>query len=232
MTARQFLKVRHKHTLMSTKRGAIFDWDGVIINSGVHHEQSWERLAKEVGKPLPPDHFKRGFGMKNELIFPGILKWTSDATEIHALSLRKEELYREIVREIGINPLPGVVNWLQALKDAGIPCVIGSSTHRENITTSLEVLGLKSFFQDYVTAEDVSRGKPDPEVFLKAAAKIGVAPENGVVFEDALVGIAAAKAAKIRVVGVTTTEPREKLVHADWVVDQLDELKVAELWPS
>jgi HAD superfamily hydrolase (TIGR01509 family) len=217
---------------MSSTRGAIFDWDGVIINSGAHHEQSWERLAKEVGKPLPPDHFKRGFGMKNELIFPGILKWTSDAAEIRTLSLRKEALYREIVREIGIKPLPGVVAWLQTLKDAGIPCVIGSSTHRENITTSLEVLGLKDYFQDYVTAEDVSHGKPDPEVFLTAAARIGVATENGVVFEDALVGIAAAQAAKIRVVGVTTTEPREKLAHADWVVDRLDELKVAELWPS
>jgi len=217
---------------MSSKRGAIFDWDGVIINSGSHHEQSWERLAKEVGKPLPPDHFKRGFGMKNELIFPNILKWTSDAGEIRTLSLRKEALYREIVKEIGITPLPGVVSWLQALKDAEIPCVIGSSTHRENITTSLEVLGLKSFFQDYVTAEDVSHGKPDPEVFLKAAARIGVESENGVVFEDALVGIAAAQAAKIRVVGVTTTELREKLAHADWVVDRLDELKIAELWPE
>jgi HAD superfamily hydrolase (TIGR01509 family) len=217
---------------MSIQRGAIFDWDGVIINSGAHHLESWERLAKEVGKALPEDHFKRGFGMKNEIIFPNILKWTSDVTEIRTLSLRKEALYREIVKEIGIKPLPGVVTWLQTLKDAGIPCVIGSSTHRENITTTLEVLGLKSFFQDYVTAEDVSHGKPDPEVFLKAAGKIGVLPENGVVFEDALVGIAAAQAGGIKVVAVTTTEPREKLVHANWVVDQLDELKVAELWPN
>lgn len=214
------------------KRGAIFDWDGVIINSGAHHEESWERLAKEVNKPLPPDHFKRGFGMKNEAIFPGILGWTSDIGEIRILSLRKEAIYREVVKEWGIKALPGVESWLQTLRDAGIPCVIASSTHRENITTTLQVLGLASFFSAMVTAEDVSRGKPDPEVFLTAAARIGVEPNHGVVFEDALVGIAAAQAAKMRVVGVATTESREKLAHANWVVHRLDELNVAKLWPE
>ena len=217
---------------MSNQRGAIFDWDGVIINSGAHHEESWERLGKEVNKPMPADHFKRGFGMKNEFIFPNILGWTTDPAEIRTLSLRKEAIYREVVQEIGIKALPGVETWLKTLQDTGIPCVIGSSTHRENITTALKILGFESYFSDYVTAEDVSHGKPDPEVFLKAAARIGVEPKNGVVFEDALVGIAAAQAAGIRVVGVTTTEPREKLAHANWVVDRLDELKVAELWPS
>jgi len=213
------------------QHGAIFDWDGVIINSAAHHEESWERLAKEVGKPLPLGHFKRGFGMKNEVIFPGILGWTSALEEIRILSLRKEAIYREVVQEIGIKPLPGVEAWLQTLREAKIPCVIGSSTHRENITTTLEVLGLKSFFSDYVTAEDVKHGKPDPEVFLTAAARIGASPEHSVVFEDALVGIAAAQAAGMRVVGVATTESKEKLAHADWVVDRLDELNVAKLWP-
>jgi beta-phosphoglucomutase-like phosphatase (HAD superfamily) len=120
------------------------------------------------------------------------------------------------------------------LRDAGIPCVIASSTHRENITTMLGVLGLESFFAAMVTAEDVKRGKPDPEVFFRAAEKIGVTPDRGVVFEDALVGVAAAQAAGIRVVAVTTTNPREGLVKAkaDWVVDRLDELSVAQLWPE
>jgi beta-phosphoglucomutase family hydrolase len=215
---------------MDRKAGAIFDWDGVIINSAAHHEVSWDRLAKECGKLLPENHFKRGFGMKNEVIIPELLGWTSVPTEIRILSLRKEAIYREIVREQGMTPLPGVEQWLRTLRDAGIPCVIGSSTHRENITTTLEVLGLADFFQEIVTAEDVKRGKPDPEVFLTAAQRIGVAPGDGVVFEDALVGIAAAKAAGMHVVAVATTEPKEKLAHANWVVDRLDELSVAQLW--
>src|SRR5277367_1349787 len=150
--ARQFPKARHKHTTMNGKRGAIFDWDGVIINSAAHHEESWERLAREVGKPLPEGHFKLGFGMKNEVIFPELLRWTSDLEEIRALSLRKEAIYREVVRERGIAALPGVEPWLGTLRDAGIPCVIASSTHRENITTTLDVIGLGRFFEALVTS--------------------------------------------------------------------------------
>jgi beta-phosphoglucomutase family hydrolase len=215
---------------MDRLSAAIFDWDGVVINSASHHETSWERLAKECGYDLPENHFKRGFGMKNEVIIPELLSWTSIPTEIRILSLRKEAIYRDVVRELGIQPLPGVREWLVALQTAGVPCVIATSTHRENITTALELLGFGEFFQGAVTAEDVSRGKPDPEVFLTAAKKLGVAPEDCVVFEDALVGIAAAKAAGMRVAAVTTTESRDKLSHADWVVDQLDQLTVPQLW--
>jgi HAD superfamily hydrolase (TIGR01509 family) len=217
---------------MNRNAGAIFDWDGVIINSAAHHEASWERLAKECDKVLPEGHFKRGFGMKNEVIIPELLGWTAVPTEVRILSLRKEALYREILRETGIEALPGVREFLQALKEHGVPCVIGSSTHRENVITTLEVLGLEDFFVDIVTAEDVKRGKPDPEVFLTAAARIDVAPVDVIVFEDALVGIAAAQAAGMRVVAVTTTEPRDKVAHADWVVDRLDELSVPQLWDT
>ena len=215
---------------MDRNVGAIFDWDGVIINSASYHEASWDRLAKECGKPLPENHFKRGFGMKNEVIIPELLGWTTVPVEIRILSLRKEAIYREIVLEQGMTPLPGVEIWLRSLRDAGIPCIIASSTHRENITTTLEVLGLNEFFTDIVSAEDVTRGKPDPEVFLAAAKKIGVEPVGAVVFEDALVGIQAAQSAGMRVVAVATTEPKEKLSHANWVVDRLDELSVPMLW--
>ena len=88
------------------KLGALFDWDGVIIDSSAQHEESWTLLANEIGKPLPADHFLRGFGMKSQVIIPEILHWTTDPDEIHNYSLRKEQLYREIVREHGITPLP------------------------------------------------------------------------------------------------------------------------------
>ncbi|MBW8782361.1 MAG: HAD family phosphatase [Verrucomicrobia bacterium] len=212
--------------------GVLFDWDGVIIDSSVQHEQSWERLAAEEGKPLPSDHFVQGFGKKNEWIIPELLRWTAagDVAGIRRLSLRKEALYREIVVERGLEALPGVHVFLNRLRDAGVPCCIGSSTHRENITTILGVLGFEGLFGDMVTSEDVTFGKPHPDVFLKAAAKTGVPPERCIVFEDAFAGIEAARAGGMKVVGVATTHPAAVLQgRVDRVVHRLDELAIADL---
>lgn len=211
--------------------GALFDWDGVIIDSSRHHEESWERLGRETGLPLPAGHFKQGFGRKNEWIIPELLRWTADPAEIRAHSLRKEALYREVVGEWGLEPLPGVRVWLERLREAGVPCAIGSSTHRANIDLSLGLIGLGEFFTGIVTAEDVSHGKPDPEVFVKAAASIDRAPARCVVFEDAFVGIDAAQAGGMKVVGVATTHPIGDLGVADRAVHRLDELQAAELAP-
>jgi HAD superfamily hydrolase (TIGR01509 family) len=210
----------------------LFDWDGVIIDSSRPHEESWERLAAEEKKTLPSDHFTVGFGKKNEWIIPHLLRWTpvDDVAQVKRLSLRKEALYREIVVERGLKALPGVHDFLARLKAAGVPNCIGSSTHRENITTILGVLGFEGLFGGMVTSEDVTQGKPHPDVFLKAAAKTGVPPARCVVFEDALPGIEAGHAGGMKVVGVATTHPVEVLlgkVHR--VVTRLDELTVADL---
>lgn len=209
--------------------GVIFDWDGVIIDSARPHEASWERLATEEKRTLPDAHFKRSFGMKNEKIIPDLFGWTRDPAEIRRLSLRKEELYREIVRAEGITALPGVAAFLQRLRAAEIPCAIGSSTHRLNIDTVIAALGFQDYFQAAVTAEDVQHGKPHPEVFLLAARRIGREPRSCVVFEDAPVGVQAARAGGMKVVGVATTHPPEALAAADRIVRRLDELGVADL---
>jgi HAD superfamily hydrolase (TIGR01509 family) len=209
--------------------GAIFDWDGVIIDSSRHHEESWERLAREVGRTLPPGHFKQGFGRKNEFIIPTLLGWAQESDEIRRLSLRKEALYREVVADWGLEPLPGVRTWLERLRDAGVPCSIGSSTHRANIDLSLGMIGLAPYFQGIVTAEDVTQGKPDPEVFLQAAKRIHREPRRCVVFEDAFVGIEAARAGGMKVVGVATTHPLAELGTTDRAVARLDELQPAAL---
>ena len=206
------------------KPGALFDWDGVVIDSSKQHEESWELLAAELGKPLPADHFLRGFGMKNQVIIPEILGWTTDPDEIHRYSLRKELLYREIVREHGIDPLPGVIDLLQMLREHDVPCAVASSTHRENIETIFDAIGVRAYFAAVVTAEDVSRGKPDPEVFLKGAEKIGRDPRYCVVFEDAHVGIEAGLAAGSRVIAVATTNPLETLGKADLAVASLEDV--------
>ena len=181
-------------------------------------------LADEIGKPLPLDHFVRGFGMKNQVIIPNILQWTDDPNEIEACSLRKEYFYRQVIREDGITPLPGVVDLLRMLNEHGVACAVASSTHRENIETVFDQLGVRDRFSAVVTAEDVAHGKPDPEVFLKSAAAINRDPGRCIVFEDAIVGINAGLAAGAKVIGVATTNPVAKLMDAHLAVESLEEV--------
>ncbi len=209
--------------------GAIFDWDGVVIDSSGQHEKSWELLSAEIAKGLPPGHFKRGFGKKNQLIIPEILGWSDDPEEIERLGNRKEELYRELVGQGGMTVLPGARELLGALKESGIPCAVGSSTSRTNLESIFATTGLGESFDAVVCGDDVIHGKPAPDVFLKAAQLLGVPPERCVVFEDALFGIEAARRAGMKVVAVATTNPLKLLRHADRAVESLEEISVEEL---
>jgi HAD superfamily hydrolase (TIGR01509 family) len=209
----------------------IFDWDGVVIDSSSLHEESWERLASETGNALPPNHFKEGFGKRNAVIIPGILGWTQDPERIDLLGKRKEELYRELGEVEGIPILPGIRNFLESLKEAAIPCVIGTSTERQNIELAFEQLDLSSFFLGAVCSEDVSEGKPDPEVFLKAASLAKTDPQNCVVIEDSAHGIIAARRGGMKGLGLATTRDEKDLQEAgaDLVVNNPSKLSIGLL---
>jgi beta-phosphoglucomutase family hydrolase len=204
-------------------RAVIFDWDGVVVDSSAHHERSWEILAAQRGLPLPPDHFKRGFGKKNNVIIPD-LGWAKDPAKVDALAHEKEEIYRALVREKGIEPLSGVRELLAALHEKGIPCAIASSTERANLDLPLDLMGLREFFDIIVSGEEVVHGKPDPAVFLLAAERLGITPSDCVVIEDALVGIEAAKRAGMPVIAVATTNPLPALGSADSAVPSMAEV--------
>jgi beta-phosphoglucomutase family hydrolase len=212
-----------------SKFAAIFDWDGVVIDSSTQHEKSWELLAAEIGKPLPDGHFKRGFGKKNQVIIPEVLAWSHNPEEIQRLGDRKEELYRELVRQDGMTVLPGARELLAALKASGIPRAVASSTSRTNLEAIFASTGLHEFFDAVVSAEDVVKGKPAPDVFLKAASLLGVPPKRCIVFEDALFGIEAAQRAGMKVIAVATTNPLDLLRHADRAVESLEEVSVGDL---
>ena len=208
---------------------AIFDWDGVVIDSSTQHEKSWELLAVEISKPLPDGHFKKGFGKKNQLIIPELLRWSQDPEEIERLGDRKEELYRELVRQGGMKILPGARELLAALKASGVPRAVASSTSRTNLDSIFATTRLNEFFDAVVCADDVVNGKPAPDVFLKAASLLGVPPKSCVVFEDALFGIEAAQRAGMKVVAVATTNSLDLLRHADRAVESLEEVSVGDL---
>lgn len=207
----------------------LFDLDGVLIDSHHQHEVAWQIWAEELGKTLPDGFFKRSFGMRNESIIPDLLGWASEPGEVARLAFRKEEIFREQLGRVGLEPLPGVKVLLDALRAAGIPCAVASSTPRENLAAVMAMTGLGPYFQAMVSGSDVIRGKPDPEVFLAAAAALGVAPENCVVIEDAHVGIDAGLAAGCRVLAVATTHPLASLAAAHLAVPDLTGIGVAEL---
>lgn len=209
--------------------GILFDWDGVVIDSSACHKRSWELLAAEAGLPLPEGHFKKGFGKKNREIIPDLLGWTTDPEEIQRLGDRKEELYRDLVQKEGVQILPGVEKLLAALCEAGIPRSVASSTPRENLDALFATTGLDRWFDAVVCGDDVVHGKPAPDVFLKAAEKLGVLPAEAVVIEDALVGIEAAHAAGMKVLAVATTHPLDQLTSADAAVRSLEEVTPAFL---
>lgn len=211
--------------------GFIFDWDGVVIDSHAQHEESWELLFEELGRRMPEDFFKRTFGMRNQQIIP---EWfdsvdAADLETIARLGGRKEELYRDILRRDGLEALPGVHDLLEELQRLGIPAAVGTSTPRVNIDFVMDMIGLTGLFAATVTAEDVTAGKPDPQVFLKAAEGIQREPRHCIVFEDAYVGIEAGKRAGMKVVGVATTHPRHTLTDADVALPNLDGVTVSSL---
>jgi beta-phosphoglucomutase family hydrolase len=202
-------------------KGVIFDWDGVVIDSSAQHERSWELLAEEIQKPLPPGHFKAGFGKKNQEIIPDLYGWSDAPAEIQRLGDRKEELYRMLVREQGVVVLPGARELLVALRDASIRRSVGSSTPRSNLDAIFAATGLGELFDAVVSANDVGNGKPAPDVFLLAAERLGLEPADCLVIEDAHVGIEAAHRAGMKVLAVATTNPLTELVLADAAVSSL-----------
>ncbi|MEM7144460.1 MAG: HAD family phosphatase [Verrucomicrobiota bacterium] len=217
--------------LSTTQIGTIWDWDGIIIDSARQHEESWHLLAKEIDVPMTHDMFVESFGMKNTVIIPELFQWCApdDTKRVAELGDRKESLYRDIVRRDGITSLPGVIDILSALKTEGVPCSVGSSTPRENIECIIDLAGLSGFFSAITAAEDVSRGKPDPEVFLVAAQKIDRDPAHCVVFEDAHVGIQAGLAAGMKTVAVATTHPEDSFPEAHLSIPSLTQINLPTL---
>jgi len=209
--------------------GCIFDWDGVIADSSAQHIEAWKLVAEKEHLIFREELFRQSFGMKSEQIIPDLFQWTHDNAEVRRLDRKKEGIYRELVIANGTGTFPGVREFLAMLKQHGISCIIGSSAPRANVTTALDFLGFSDFFSGIVCGEDVTLGKPDPQIFLTAAQRIGLQPRECIVFEDALVGVAAARAGGMKVVAVTATYKRSELSAADRIVDRLDELTFAQL---
>lgn len=207
-------------TTEQTKRAALWDVDGTLIDSREYHWLSWQGALAAEEFNITPEQFASSFGRRNDEILRSYFpSYSSD--DIARVGEAKEVAYRRLVRERGIDLLPGVQHWLERLRAEGWLQALASSAPRANLEVIVEVLGLSEYFAAVASAEDVTEGKPDPQVFLVAAAKLGVEPSACVVVEDAPAGTEAARRAGMRCVGVLSSHAE---LEADLVVRTLEEL--------
>lgn len=200
-------------------RAVLWDMDGTIIDSEEFHWISWRETIAKEGITITREDFLASFGQRNDSI---LSRWLGDAATPERMTRvadAKEELYRHLIRSNGIQALPGVVKWLDRLNREGWLQAIASSAPRPNLDVVLEVLGIAHCFQGVVSAEEVHKGKPDPEVYLTAASHLGASPDQCIVVEDALAGVEGASNAGMRSIGVSRDG---KYLPADIVVQSLE----------
>lgn len=202
--------------------------DGVLIDSAEAHLESWRLLAAELGCEVTEQQFAASFGRQNRDIVPLLFGADLDEDRVRQLGSRKEALYRDLVRG-RVQAVDGAVDLVRRCRQAGLKLAVGSSAPPENIELVLDELGIADCFDVIVHDGDVSRGKPDPQVFLIAARRLGLAPARCAVIEDAPTGVQAALAAGMVVIGLTTHHPPERLAGAHRVVDRLDVLSPQQI---
>lgn len=210
--------------------GILWDVDGTLVDTAEQHFLAWAQLSAEFGRRFTRADFARTFGWRNPEIVRELYDPHADDAKCLAIGERKETLYREMVRTTGATLLPGVRELLAAFAAEGIPQAVGSSAPRGNLDLLLHATEIANYFGAIVSGEDVTRGKPDPEVFLTGAAGIGVEPRLCVVFEDAIAGVQAARRGGMACIAVTFVghHPADKLreAGADRIVASLAEVTV------
>jgi len=213
---------------MAKLEAVIWDLDGVLANTASYHLSAWQETFQKRGMKFTEADFRRSFGQRNDTIIRNTLGGKTAQGEIEAIAGEKEATFRRMIGQ-KIEPIPGAVELVYSLRRQGVKMAIASSTPIENIQLITGSLGVANCFQAIVTGHDVTEGKPNPQVFLEAAKRLGAEPENCIVIEDAVAGVTAAKRAGMHCVAVTSTRSRESLKQADLIIKTLEEISIKDL---
>ncbi|MDR0337621.1 MAG: HAD family phosphatase [Planctomycetaceae bacterium] len=201
----------------------IFDMDGVLVDNAHFHKRAFVEYFSEYGTTLTPEMYGRSNEDLMVELFP------NESEERHREFANGKEAYYRQIYEPHIKPVAGLVSFLQELKSNNIPVAVGSSAPVENIDFVLDKLKIRNYFDVVVVAAMVRRAKPAPDIYLKSAELLKMEPKNCLVFEDALAGIEAARSAGMKVVGVATSLPKEKLTETNKIINDFTEITVAEI---
>lgn len=201
-------------------RAVLWDLDGTLADSRDYHWRAWQEAMGAEGLTITEAQFAASFGQRNDTILGEWLGPSPDPEQVHRIGEAKEAFYRELVRAEGVEPLPGAMEWVRKLHHQGWSQAIASSAPGANVEVMHQSLGFAGIIEVLVGAEDVRKGKPDPEVFLTAARRLGVPPDRCVVVEDAEAGIDAAHRGGMASLGVGGGA----VGHANLVVRHLSDL--------
>jgi beta-phosphoglucomutase len=208
---------------------AIFDMDGVIIDSNPYHKISLRQFCEKYGFHLTDEELiNKIYGRTNKEWIANLFGALSKE-ELTRYGEEKESLFREVFKN-DIRALTGLPEFLKRLKQNDIPIAIGTSAPRSNVDFVLSHTGLGEYFSAILDESDVVHGKPNPEIYLKVASKLGYEPTHCVVFEDSLSGVESARRAGAKVVGVATTHTFEELGHTDYVIKDFADLDPSHLF--
>jgi beta-phosphoglucomutase len=203
-------------------KGVLFDMDGVLVDSEEYISEAAMEMFREKGVITKKEDFKPFTGMGENRYIGGVAQKYGVKSPIDKMKARTYEIYGQIVKG-KLSPLPGSVEFISRCRKKGLKLALASSADRVKVETNLRESGIgKAPFQAIINGLDVINKKPAPDIYLKAAADLGLTPDECLVVEDAVSGVNAGKAAGCRCIAVTTSFKAEDLAGADWIVDSLE----------
>lgn len=209
-------------------KGIIFDMDGTMVDNMMVHHRAWQKKLAELGLDMSIEEIKEKVHGINEEILERLFGDRFTPAERKQISWEKEAAYREIFLP-NLQLVPGLPDFLEELKAAKIPMAVGTAAPPENVDFVLDNLQLQHYFKGIFHAKNVSKGKPDPEIFEKAAASMNLLPSDCLIFEDSVTGAETAKRANARSIIVTTSHTEDEFRHFDNIIRFIDNYVGIEL---